>query len=107
MGKVSKNISLHYPCLFFCGYFSHIVGLVDNLRQGAKLAAAARSLIQGGFSLQKANDAKQLIASAQSFFKALSHHKQPEGLGEERFVEDWKTEGKDVWMFSGRWTFLM
>ena len=58
--------------------------------------------------MQKVDEAKQLIASAHSFFKGLSHHRsQPEGLGEETFVEDWKSEGKDVWMFSGRRTFLM
>jgi len=79
------------------------VGLVDNLRQGARLAAAARSLIQGGFSMQKVNDAKQLIAGAQTFFHGIAHRNEPtpEGLGEEKFVEDWNTEGRDVWMFSG------
>lgn len=80
----------------------HVVGLVDNLKQGFKLVTAARSLIQGGFSMQKVDEAKHLIAGAQSFFKGLSHHHQPEGLGEETFVEDWKSEGRDVWMFSGR-----
>jgi len=79
------------------------VGLVDNIKQGIRLAAAARSLIQGGFSMQKVNDAKQLLAGAQSLFKGFSHHHKPtpEGLGEEKFVEDWNTEGRDVWMFSG------
>ena len=92
--------------LFLYGYFLLLVGLVDNIKQGVKLAVAARSLIQGGFSMQKVDDVKQLIASAHSFFKGLSHHNQPEGLGEETFVEDWRSEGKDVWMFSGEWTFL-
>jgi len=79
------------------------IGLVDNLRQGVKLAAAARSLIQGGFSMQKVNDAKQLIAGAQSFLHGFAHRSEPtrEGLGEENFVEDWNKEGRDVWMFSG------
>lgn len=82
---------------------AHAVKLVDNLRQGARLAAAARSLIQGGFSMEKVNDAKQLLAGAQSFFQGFTNHKQPvrEGLGEENFVEDWNKEGRDVWMFSG------
>jgi len=51
--------------------------------------------------MQKVRDAKQLMTNAQSFFKGLSHRHQPEGLGEEKFVEDWKNEDKDVWMFSG------
>jgi metacaspase-1 len=92
------------PCLSFYGYFPHIVGLVGNLKQGAKLAAAARSLIQGGLSLKNVDDVKQLIAGAHSFFKRLSHLYKLEGLGEETLVEDWKMEGKDVWIFSGRRT---
>lgn len=51
--------------------------------------------------MEKVKDAKQLIAGAQSFFHGFSHRNESEGLGEEKFVEDWKTEGKDVWMFSG------
>lgn len=101
MGKVREHTSfqcyIHLFTVFVCA-----VGLVDNVKQAVKLATAARSLIQGGFSMQKVDDAKQLIAGAQSFFKGLSHRHQPEGLGEEKFVEDWKSEGKDVWMFSGR-----
>ena len=42
---------------------------------------------------------------AKSFFNALQHRDDgpvnEHGLGEEVFVEDWKHEGKDVWMFSG------
>jgi len=79
------------------------VSLVDNINQGVHLAAAARALIQGGFSMEKVNDAKQLLAGAHSFFHGLTHRHEstPEGLGEEHFVEDWQSEGKDVWMFSG------
>jgi hypothetical protein len=53
--------------------------------------------------MQKVDDAKQLLAGAHSFFHGLTHRNEPtpEGLGEEKFVEDWKTEGRDVWMFSG------
>jgi hypothetical protein len=78
------------------------VGLVDNIKQGIRLAAAARSLIQGGFSMKKVNDAKQLLAGAQSFIQGFGHHhtSQPDGLEKEHFVEGWE-EGKDVWMFSG------
>jgi hypothetical protein len=88
--------------MFIYGYFA-TVGLVDNINQGMRLASAARSLIQGGFSMEKVNDAKQLLAGAKSLFHGLAHRHEPtpEGLGEEKFVEDWDTEGKDVWMFSG------
>jgi hypothetical protein len=79
------------------------ISLVDNIKQGVRLASAARALIQGGFSMQKVNDAKQLVAGARSFFHGLTnrHEATPEGLGKEQFVEDWESEGKDVWMFSG------
>src|ERR1700733_13919890 len=96
MGEVSKYTATA-PWLPFYGYSPHIVGVVDNLKRGVKLVAAARSLIQGGFSLKKVEDAKQLLAGAQSIFRGLSNRHQPEGLGEETFVEDWKLEGKDVW----------
>ena len=53
--------------------------------------------------MQKVNDAKVLYAGAQSFFKSLQHRGEPqeEGLGEEHFVEDWKAEQKQVFMYSG------
>ena len=102
MGEVSRN-NLHHHATTTS---PDIVELVDKLRQGAMLVAAARSLIQGGFSMKKIDDAKHFITSAQSFFKGFSHHNRPEGLGEETFVEDWKHESKDVWMFSGERTPL-
>jgi hypothetical protein len=60
-------------------------------------------LIQGGFSMQKVQDARQLVAGATSFFKSLKHRVDPveEGVGEEHFVEDWKSEHKRVIMYSG------
>ena len=66
----------------------------------------AKHLISGGFSYDKVNDAKQLYAGAQSFFQSLKHRNEAqgqgeEGLGEEHFMEDWKHEGKSVFMFSG------
>jgi metacaspase-1 len=51
------------------------VNLIDNVKQGIGLINAASSLLKGGFSASK--------------------------IQEEHFVEDWKNEGKDVWMFSG------
>jgi hypothetical protein len=86
------------------------VSLVDNVKQGISLATAAYNLVQGGFSSKKIADAKVLIGGAKSFFAGLHHRGDnggrpgelnEDGLGEEHFVEDWKGEGKDVWMFSG------
>ena len=79
------------------------VTLVDNLKQGLHLVQTAQNLLQGGFSVAKVNDAKQLFAGAQSFFQGLKHRGEPqqEGLGEEHFVEDWKDEHKRVFMYSG------
>lgn len=61
-------------------------------------------LIQGGFSVQKVQEARELIAGATSFFNSLKHRTGPvdeEGVGEEHFVEDWKSEHKRVIMYSG------
>ncbi|KAE8454292.1 hypothetical protein EG329_005217 [Mollisiaceae sp. DMI_Dod_QoI] len=80
------------------------VNLVDNVKRGIGLAKAAYKLVQGGFDAKKINDAKMLIGGAKSFFNSLQHRPQEtneDGLGEEKFMEDWKHEGKDVWMFSG------
>ena len=80
------------------------VSLVDNVERGLSLAGAAYNLIQGGFSIDKVNDAKMLLGGAKSFFHGLHHRDEPtneEGLGEEHFAEDWEVEHKDVWMFSG------
>jgi len=76
------------------------VSLVQNVKQGIQLARTAASLVQGGFSMKKVHDAKQLISGAQNFFQGLKHSPGPEGLGKEHFVEGWE-ENKDVWMFSG------
>jgi hypothetical protein len=81
------------------------VNLIDNVKQGVSLANAAVQLLHGGFSAAKINDARALFGGAKTFFESL-HHRPDEpvnedGLGEEHFVEDWKHEGKDVWMFSG------
>ena len=78
------------------------VNLVDNVKQGLHLVSTASHLLQGGFSFNKVNDAKVLLAGAQSFFKGFRHRdEQEEGLGEEHFVEDWNKENKRVWMYSG------
>jgi hypothetical protein len=79
------------------------VSLVENINQGMHLMSAASHLLQGGLSYRKINDAKQLYTGAQSFFHNLKHFNEPrqEGLGEERFQEDWNTENKQVFMYSG------
>lgn len=82
------------------------VNMVDTVKTGMTLANQAMNLVHGGFSAAKINDARQLFGSATSFFKGLTSgggggETNEDGLGEEKFVEDWKNEGKDVWMFSG------
>jgi len=81
------------------------VNLIDNVKQGINLASSAVNLLRGGFTVAKIQDAKALLGGAKTFFAGL-HHRPAEdlnedGLGEEHFIEPWKHEGKDVWMFSG------
>ncbi|KAF4635801.1 hypothetical protein G7Y89_g2292 [Cudoniella acicularis] len=81
------------------------INLVDQAKQGMSLATQAYNLLHGGFSAAKINDARALITAGKSWFASLNvgppqaHNES--GLGEEHFIEDWKNEGKDVWMFSG------
>jgi metacaspase-1 len=79
------------------------VSLMDNVKQGVHLVQAARHLVQGGFSFKKVDDAKMLLAGAQSFFQGFKHkgEAEEEGLGEEHFQEDWRSENKQVFMYSG------
>jgi hypothetical protein len=81
------------------------VNLIDNVKQGINLATGAMNLLRGGFSVAKIQDAKVLLGGAKSFFAGLQHRPaedaNEDGLGEENFIEPWKHEGKDVWMFSG------
>ena len=80
------------------------VNLLDNVETGVSLIGAASHLIQGGFTVDKMQDAKALLGGATTFFHSLHHRPEPadeHGLGEEKFAEDWSREGKDVWMFSG------
>jgi len=78
------------------------IGLVGGIKKSVRLVSSARALIQGGFSMDKVNDAKHLFAEAQSLFNGFRSHRtpSPSGLDKEHFVEGWE-EGKDVWMFSG------
>ena len=81
------------------------VNLIDNVRQGINIASSAYKLLQGGMNPRKIQDAKVLLGGAKSFFASLQNRPDQNvnehGLGEETFVEPWKHEGKDVWMFSG------
>jgi metacaspase-1 len=81
------------------------VNLIDNVKQGINLASSAVNLLRGGFSVKKIQDAKVLLGGARTFFAGLQHRPttpvNEDGLGEENFIEPWKQEGKDVWMFSG------
>ncbi len=82
------------------------VNLIDSVKQGIGLVSAAAGLLQGGFSASKIRDAQVLFGGAKTFFNSLQHRGQQQpadesGLGEEHFAENWRGEGKDVWMFSG------
>jgi metacaspase-1 len=79
------------------------VNMMDNVKSGFGLLQEAGNLIHGGFTMDKMVKAKELFAGANTFFKQLQHsgEQQEEGLGEEHFVEDWKSEHKFVTMFSG------
>jgi hypothetical protein len=81
------------------------VNLIDNVKTGINLAQQAVNLVRGGFNTKKIEDAKALLGGAKSFFAGLQHRPttpvNEHGLGEEYFVEDWKNERKDAWMFSG------
>ncbi|KAF7713870.1 Metacaspase [Penicillium ucsense] len=80
------------------------VNMVNNVKEGVSLLREASGLLQGGFSLAKVQDVQGLIGRGSSLLKKFTHHDQPtdeNGLADENFVEDWRNEGKDVWMFSG------
>jgi len=79
------------------------VTMLDNVKTGMGLLQEANSLIHGGFTMDKVAQAKELFAGASVFFKQMQHadDQQEEGVGEEHFVEDWKSEHKFVTMFSG------
>lgn len=54
--------------------------------------------------MDRLDDARSLVAEASTFFHSLHHRSQPvdeQGLVAEQFEEDWRSENKDAWMFSG------
>ncbi|KAK0631104.1 peptidase C14, caspase domain-containing protein [Bombardia bombarda] len=83
------------------------VTMMDTVKKGVELVRAAQGLLEGGFTMDKAADAKMLLGGATDFFHSLRYGggeeggADDEGLAEENFEEDWENEGKDVWMFSG------
>jgi hypothetical protein len=79
------------------------VNLVDQIKQGIGLAVAASNLFRG-LSTNKVQDAQELISGAKSFFKGLSKRDDDQGEGlqqDDDYQEDWASEGKSVFMFSG------
>lgn len=80
------------------------VNMINNVKEGVSLAREASHLLHGGFSMKKVQDVESLIGRGTSLFHKLTNPQAPsdeEGLADEGFVEDWRNEGKDVWMFSG------
>ena len=79
------------------------VSMMDNIEAGMGLLHDVTSLMQGGFTMDKLVHAKSLFSDAGNLFKQFQHSGEPqeEGVGEEHFVEDWKSEHKFVTMFSG------
>ncbi|QKX58252.1 uncharacterized protein TRUGW13939_05373, partial [Talaromyces rugulosus] len=82
------------------------INMIDNVKEGMRLAMEASSLLQTGFSMDRMDDARSLVAEATTFFHSLHNQRNQEeagedGLVDEGFHEDWRNEGKDAWMFSG------
>lgn len=79
------------------------VNMVNTVKRGASLLMATSELLHGGFSVDKVQNTRELISGAKSFFRSLRNPQRADenGLADENFVEDWRNEGKDVWMFSG------
>jgi hypothetical protein len=78
--------------------------MVNNVKEGMSLAKEASALLHGGFSVEKVRDVQSLIGRGSSLLHKFTHPDAPSdenGLADENFVEDWRNEGKDVWMFSG------
>ncbi|KAK4448907.1 peptidase C14, caspase domain-containing protein [Podospora aff. communis PSN243] len=79
------------------------VNMLDTFKKGVGLVRAAGDLLGGGLSMDKVDDAKMLLGGATDFFHSLRYGRgaDEEGLAKENFQENWESEGKDVWMFSG------
>ena len=88
------------------------VNLVDVVRRGFGLMRATGDLFQGDFSMDKIREARALLGDARELWRSLKHRREglwgegggevdEHGLAPESFEEDWESEGKDVWMYSG------
>lgn len=80
------------------------VNLINNVKEGVNLARAAAEVFHGGFSIRRAHDVEKLISDGRSLLHKFQHPQGPaddDGLADENFMEDWRNEGKDAWMFSG------
>lgn len=80
------------------------VNMVNNVKEGISLVREASSLLRGGFSIEKIHDVESLIGRGTSLLHKFTSPERPadeDGLADENFVEDWRNERKDVWMFSG------
>ncbi|KAF2111006.1 peptidase C14, caspase domain-containing protein [Lophiotrema nucula] len=78
--------------------FDGQVNLLDNLKQGARLWAEARDVLDGDYG-----NAKHLMAGASSFFNGLKHmgKLREEGLDEGAYAYEYGSEKKLVTMLSG------
>lgn len=47
------------------------ISLFDNFKQGVKILSSANHLIQGGLSLNKISEARQLVSDTSSFFRSF------------------------------------
>lgn len=86
------------------------INLMDNLEAGMQLFSQAGHLLEGGFTIDRIGEAAQLLGGAKDFFQGLKHQFDDEdgdirnGLAPEKdFAQDWATEGKSVFMFSGKY----
>ncbi|KXT01407.1 hypothetical protein AC579_279 [Pseudocercospora musae] len=81
------------------------VSMLDNVQAGMRLVGAASHLIQGGFTFDKVDEARQLFAGATSFFRGLTHQQEETdqyGLGTQDFAQEYAGEQqKQIWMYSG------
>jgi len=77
--------------------------LVEDTKVGIELFSGAVHLIEGGFKFEKIKEATDLAKGAMKLFHNLRHMNDPheDGVGEEKFQEDWVNEGKSITMFSG------
>lgn len=79
------------------------VSVMDNYDACMRLLGDATRFIRGGFSAGQVAEVKELVDGAQSFFKGLMHQDNADqyGLGQENFGDDWASEHKNAWMYSG------